>query len=206
MTQAEYDYDRVWRYIADDIKQHQQVLYDALSPTVDRHQHILVTESSDKRLFDALTKECADNWITFHPQHQLRCVFTRGKQHKYLHHALQSFVAAATRVYVHRLLTYLESADQCRVSVDFSMVRTAMQKMMQERILTDHGNTATCRCHLFVVDTVTLKLLRVSMHITVERTIGRNVVSALNAYVHETSIAQNVVTQNTDEILSRIGA
>lgn len=195
------DYDRVWRYIADDIRSHQDILHRGLQNA--KGKFVTITKWKQPEVHQALLKEAGAEWhssapnIGYDAHHPWHLELARGKQHSTLHNALQSFIAHARDGYLNHLGRFAQddtTLDHIAIAEAFQHFEVEMQSATQIRL--------ACCC--FVVDTQTANVSELTMKMTASKGIGLNYAASFISMVHTFSIHENWRLQTVDEIMARI--
>lgn len=197
-SEEAYDYDRVWRYIANDIRLHQEILEQGVRGCGKRF--FTVTKQNQPELHQALEKEESTEWhsstpdLTYDPQHPWQLELTRGKQHSTWFNALQSFTAYAREVYIAHLSKTNDDVDLEAMSKTFHHFEVEMQGTDVVR--------RSCRC--FVIDTHTSHVSELAMFITLRKGVALNYTGTFMSVVHTFDIRENCRAQSVDEIMMKI--
>lgn len=197
------DYERVWRFIASDIRDHQVVLHTELHAAEHDKDTVIVSSTSNPELHKALTKEfLGAKDVKCLPAHPLHVDHQRGRKHKYMHHAVQSFLAATSRDFVKH---YTRTVTPTATPDDLHIIRKAIVDIYRHGKVHDRRHFMSVNdCDIFLVDAKTYVVDRVVFQVHVNKAVGRHIVAMMHTNVQQRCIRENVTLQSVDAILARI--
>lgn len=199
----ELDRLKVWRYIADDIYQHRQILKLLTSLTTDEQQYI--TKSSHLEIFQALTKEwllaMKQKDVTRSPDNQYEMYHYRGRQHKQLNNAITSFLADVKRAYSSRLF-----GEETKLGDHPNLITFFTQDCL---IKTNHyaiidGFSTSNDYYFFVYHQNAKAIDHVQCTITVKRGVANNYSGTCQTIAHRFSIESSLSDLSPEDIMKTI--